>query len=128
MEILFGTTNSAKLETMRRRLDGMGLEILSLRDFASVPEVQEAGRDPLQNARTKAWTYWRFYHRPVFSCDTGLWIRELPEHLQPGVHVRFWMKSIVMKRCHRIYPAIPSGSRIVRILKQWKDILWIGYP
>ncbi|MFR8089141.1 MAG: non-canonical purine NTP pyrophosphatase [Lachnospirales bacterium] len=88
MEILFGTTNSAKLETMRRYLDGMGLEILSLRDFISVPEVQEAGRDPLQNARTKAWAYWRFYHRPVFSCDTGLWIRELPDRLQPGVHVR----------------------------------------
>lgn len=71
MEILFGTTNSAKQETMRRRLDGMGLEILSLRDFASVPEVQEAGRDPLQNARTKAWTYWRFYHRPVFPAIRG---------------------------------------------------------
>ncbi len=88
MEILYGTTNPAKWSAMCGQLEGLGLEIRSLREFERVPEVREAGKDPLENARIKARTYWQAYHMPVFSCDSGLYIREIPEELQPGVHVR----------------------------------------
>ncbi len=88
MEILYGTTNPAKWSAMCGQLEGLGLEIRSLREFERVPEVREAGKDPLENARIKARTYWQAYHMPVFSCDSGLYIREIPGELQPGVHVR----------------------------------------
>lgn len=89
MKLLYGTGNSAKLESMRRRLAGLDFEILGLDDMSKkVPEVPENGSSPLENARQKALAYYRFFGIPVFSCDSGLYFEGLPEELQPGVHVR----------------------------------------
>ncbi len=89
MKLLFGTENPAKLDVMRRGLDGMHLEILGLKDMdRAAPPVAEDGRTPLENARQKALAYYRFYGIPVFSCDSGLYFDEVPGEIQPGVHVR----------------------------------------
>ena len=74
---------------MRRQLEGTGIELLGLRDMPESPvNVDESGRSPLENARIKALTYYKQYGVPVFSCDSGLYIQQLPEELQPGTHVR----------------------------------------
>lgn len=52
------------------------------------PVVPETGKNPLENARIKAHAYYEAYKMPVFSCDSGLYFDEVPEELQPGVHVR----------------------------------------
>lgn len=89
MELLFGTCNQAKLEVMQSRLSRLNIEIIGLRDMAAPPpQVPENGRTLLENARQKALAYYRTYHRPVFSCDTGLYFEGVPEEIQPGVHVR----------------------------------------
>ena len=60
MKLLFGTGNPAKLDVMRRGLDGMHLEILGLKDMdRAAPPVVEDGRTPLENARQKALAYYR---------------------------------------------------------------------
>ena len=87
--LLFGTGNPSKLNTMRESLEGLDIELSSLRDMEkSPPEVDESGSSPLENARIKALTYYRFYGVPVFSLDSGLFFENVPEELQPGVHVR----------------------------------------
>lgn len=87
--LLFGTGNAAKLGAMRRRLSGLGLEILGLMDMdRKPPAVPETGSTPLENAQQKALVYYDFYRIPVFSCDSGLYFEDLPEALQPGAHVR----------------------------------------
>lgn len=87
--MLFGTGNPSKLETMRRSLYGSGIEVLGLCDMDKhAPEVCESGNDPLENARIKALAYHRFYGIPVFSLDSGLFFENVPDELQPGVHVR----------------------------------------
>lgn len=87
--LLFGTGNPSKLNTMRKSLEGLDIELSSLRDMEkSPPEVDESGSSPLENARIKALTYFRFYGVPVFSLDSGLFFENVPEELQPGVHVR----------------------------------------
>lgn len=87
--LLFGTGNPSKLNTMRKSLEGLDIELSSLRDMEkSPPEVDESGSSPLENARIKALTYYRFYGVPVFSLDSGLFFENVPEELQPGVHVR----------------------------------------
>lgn len=87
--LLFGTGNPSKLNTMRKSLEGLDIELSSLRDMEkSPPEVDESGSSPLENARIKALTYYRFYGVPVFSLDSGLFFENVPEKLQPGVHVR----------------------------------------
>lgn len=88
-KLLYGTGNPAKLESMRRRLGGLQVEILGLEDMErEAPDVPEDGCTPLENARKKALAYHLFYGIPVFSCDSGLYFEGLPEELQPGVHVR----------------------------------------
>lgn len=88
-KILYGTGNPAKLDAMRQNLAGLGLEIIGLHDMeGEIPDAPEEGTTPLENARQKAWTYFRHYKVPVFSCDSGLYIEGIPDELQPGIHVR----------------------------------------
>lgn len=87
--LLYGTDNPAKLGTMSRRLDGMGIKLISLEDMTEKPpEVDECGKSPLENARLKALAYYKHYGVPVFSCDSGLYFEGVAEELQPGTHIR----------------------------------------
>lgn len=89
MKLLYGTGNPAKLSAMQRRLEGLDIELMGLKDIKmQIPEIKEDGRTPLENAGKKALGYYEAFHMPVFSCDSGLYIDGLPEELQPGVHVR----------------------------------------
>ncbi len=89
MKLIYGTGNPAKLESMRRRLAGLGLEIIGLADLkGEIPKVPEDGKTPLENARQKALAYYEAFGMPVFSCDSGLYFDNVPEEEQPGVHVR----------------------------------------
>ncbi len=89
MKILFGTGNPAKLAVMQRRLAGLGVEVIGLRDMErKAPDVPENGVTPLENARIKAEAYFKEFQMPVFSCDSGLYFDNVPEEDQPGVHVR----------------------------------------
>ena len=92
MKLLFGTGNQAKLSAMKNRLEKIGIELIGLGDLKAVgkkiPEVLESGNTPLENARLKALAYYKAFQMPVFSCDSGLYFDNVPEEIQPGVHVR----------------------------------------
>lgn len=89
MKLLYGTGNPAKLEAMQRRLSGLGFELAGLADMeGEIPEVEEDGLTPLENAGKKARAYYEAFRMPVFSCDSGLYFEGVPEKDQPGVHVR----------------------------------------
>jgi len=89
MKLLYGTTNQAKLESMRRLTAPLKLDIIGLKELGlPIPAVDESGNNPLENARIKAETYYRAFGMPVFSCDSGLYFEELEEAQQPGVHIR----------------------------------------
>ncbi len=92
MKLLFGTGNQAKLAVMRSRLEKIGIELIGLNDLKAegrtIPEVAENGTTPLDNARLKALAYFEAFQMPVFSCDSGLYFDNVPDAVQPGVHVR----------------------------------------
>ncbi|MBO5056631.1 MAG: hypothetical protein J6C64_09825 [Lachnospiraceae bacterium] len=99
MELIYGTGNPAKLRFMRRTLEGLPVEIISLSEAAKrenieLPEIEETGNSPLENARLKAGVYFELFQQPVFSCDSGLYLwnyetgKMLPDEVQPGIHVR----------------------------------------
>ena len=89
MRILYGTGNPAKLAAMQRRLAGLDLDIIGLKDVeGEIPAVPETGKSPLENARQKALAYYDVFQMPVFSCDSGLYFENVPDEVQPGVHVR----------------------------------------
>ena len=89
IKLLYGTGNLAKLVAMRKRLETLGIELIGLQDLdCEIPDVPEDGSTPLENARQKATAYYHAFQIPVFSCDSGLYFENVPEHIQPGVHVR----------------------------------------
>lgn len=89
MKILYGTTNKGKLQAMKKALETFDIELISLVDVNSpLPNINENGTTPLENAELKARAYYEAFHMPVFSCDSGLYFDELEEDEQPGLHVR----------------------------------------
>ncbi|MDE7030383.1 MAG: hypothetical protein K2P63_10495 [Lachnospiraceae bacterium] len=92
MKILYGTGNPAKLSAMKSCLEILNhklIEVIGLNDMQTeIPQVPENGSTPLENARQKALAYYEAFHMPVFSCDSGLYFDNVPEEVQPGVHVR----------------------------------------
>lgn len=88
MQLLYATTNPAKYTAMQDALQPLGIRLLSLKDMEQVPTSPEEGRSPLENARQKALFYYEHYEIPLFSCDSGLYLENLPQELQPGLHVR----------------------------------------
>lgn len=92
MKLLYGTGNPAKLSSMKCRLEDLDIELIGLNDLKAqgivIPEVEENGNTPLENARQKATAYYESFKIPVFSCDSGLYFDNVPDEIQPGVHVR----------------------------------------
>ena len=88
MQLLYATSNPAKYTAMRDALQPLDISLLCLRDMEQVPVAPEEGQSPLENARQKALFYYDHYGIPLFSCDSGLYLENLPRELQPGLHVR----------------------------------------
>lgn len=89
MRLLYATTNSGKLQSMRRIASALGAEIYGLRDIpGDLPKIEETGTTPLENARLKAKAYFSHFRVPLFSCDSGLYFENLDESCQPGLHIR----------------------------------------
>lgn len=89
MRILYGTTNQAKLDSMKPIAEELGFELIGLKELGKpVPKVDESGRNPLENAELKARAYYQAFSMPVFSCDSGLYFEGLAEEQQPGTHIR----------------------------------------
>lgn len=89
MKILYGTTNLAKLQSMIETLKDLDIEIIGLNSIDIEKDfISETGNNPLENARIKALEYYKKAKMPVFSCDSGLYIKGIKEEQQPGVYVR----------------------------------------
>ncbi|MDR1262268.1 MAG: hypothetical protein LBK46_02115 [Oscillospiraceae bacterium] len=88
-QLIYGTGNLAKLSSMKTALAPLGIQIIGFNETgAPLPDIVENGGTPLENARIKALAYYDVLKRPVFACDSGLYIEGLPGDEQPGVHVR----------------------------------------
>jgi 8-oxo-dGTP diphosphatase len=86
---IYGTSNPAKLQSMRDCLTPLNIKIIGLKETGiMIPDVDENGDTPLDNARIKALAYYAALKRPVFACDSGLYIDGLSDDEQPGTHVR----------------------------------------
>lgn len=99
MRLIYGTGNQAKISYMKRNLQDLPVEIVGLKEAAAeycveLPEIEEDGATPMENAKLKAESYYKLFGRPVFSCDSGLYLwnhrtgEMLPEEEQPGIHIR----------------------------------------
>lgn len=89
MKLIFDTNNPAKLDYMKHILDKIGLDVVGLDQQPCIlPNVEEDGNTPLENACIKAKQYYQVLQQPLFACDSGLYFNDIPNQYQPGVHVR----------------------------------------
>lgn len=88
MKVLFATTNPAKVKKYREELKKRGIELLTINDLEINLNVEETGKNALENAYIKAKAYYDETHITTIGMDNNLFIEELSEEEQPGTHVR----------------------------------------
>lgn len=88
MEILFATTNPAKIKKYASKLQDKGINVLTLKDIDLNLKVEETGKDAIENAYLKAKAYFDATGIISIGMDNNLYIEELPEEKQPGTYVR----------------------------------------
>lgn len=87
MKVLFATSNPSKIKRFES-IKSYGIEILSLNDLNIKIDVEENGKDQIENALIKARCAYKKVNIPVISMDDGLYLEGVPNKLQPGLYVR----------------------------------------
>ena len=87
-KILFATGNETKAKRFSKGLLEKGIEVITLKDIDKDIEVEENGKNAIENAIIKARAYSKVVDIPVFAMDDNLYLENVPEEKQPGMFVR----------------------------------------
>lgn len=87
-KILFATENESKAKRFRSGLLENGVEILTINDLDKKIEIEENGKNAIENALIKARAYSNIVDFPVIAMDDNLYIDNIPDDKQPGMFVR----------------------------------------
>lgn len=88
MKVLFATTNLAKIKKYKKALEENGIELITISDLDFKLNIEENGKNAIENAYIKAKTYYDATQVPTIGIDNCLFIESLPKEKQPGTHVR----------------------------------------
>lgn len=88
MKYLLATTNKAKIRYYGTKLREHGIEIVTLEDLNIECDVNETGKNSIENAAIKASTYHKVSGMSTIALDEGLFLEGVPDNIQPGTHVR----------------------------------------
>lgn len=88
MKVLFATTNQAKVGKYKELLEKRGIELITINDLDFRLDVNENGKNAIENAYIKAKAYYDVTKIPTIGMDNCLFIEGLPEEKQPGTYVR----------------------------------------
>ncbi len=88
MKVLFATGNPAKVKRYKESLEKNGIELITIKDIGINLNIDENGKDAIENAYIKAKAYYDATGIPTIGMDNNLFIDGIDETLQPGTHVR----------------------------------------
>lgn len=88
MKVLFATTNPAKISKYKDALTKNGIELLTLADLDFKLDIDENGKDAIENATIKAKSYFEKTNIPTIGMDNSLFIEGIDLTEQPGTYVR----------------------------------------
>lgn len=101
-KLLYATGNKYKIESMKKRLEGMDIEIISPKDIGIDIKINEDGKTVIENAKIKAQAYYKIAQIPTIAGDTALYIKEFEK--QPGLYVhRINGKELTMEETQNYY-------------------------
>lgn len=87
-KILFATANPSKAKRFSKGLEKYDIEVLSLKDMNLDIDVEENGKDAIENALIKARACFNETNMPSMGMDDTLYLENVPEDKQPGLFVR----------------------------------------
>lgn len=87
-KIFFATTNPAKVKNYKEKLKEKNIDLLTINDLENKIEINENGKNALENAMIKAKAYYDIVKIPTIGMDNSLFIKDIPEEKQPGTNVR----------------------------------------
>lgn len=87
-KVLFATGNESKAKRFEDGLLKNNIEIVTIKDIEKKIDVEETGKNAIENALIKARAYANICDFPVFAMDDNLYIEGIPEDKQPGMYVR----------------------------------------
>lgn len=87
-KVLFATENESKARRFREGLLKHNIEMITINDLDEKIDIEENGKNAIENALIKARTYAKNQNLPVFAMDDNLYIEGIPEDKQPGMYVR----------------------------------------
>lgn len=87
-KILFATGNPTKAKRFSEGLLKKGIQVITLKDLNIELEVEENGKDAIENALIKARAYYKATGITTFAMDDNLFLENVPEEKQPGMYVR----------------------------------------
>ena len=87
-QVLFATTNPAKIKKYTEKLKEKGIEVLTIKDLGINLKPEETGKNAIENAYIKAKAYYDKTKITTIGMDNNLFIEELPQEKQPGTYVR----------------------------------------
>ncbi len=84
MKIVFASGNEGKVREIREMLEGTGIELASLKNYANLPDIIEDQNTFLGNALKKAKIISDFTNETVLADDSGLMVDALGG--EPGIY------------------------------------------
>jgi inosine/xanthosine triphosphate pyrophosphatase family protein len=87
-KIFFATENESKAKRFKQGLLENNIEIITINDIEQKINVEENGKDAIENAIIKARAYSSITDLPVLAMDDNLYIDDIPNDKQPGMFVR----------------------------------------
>lgn len=87
-QIVFATANPTKAKRFSKGLLKNNIEVLSLKDLEIDLDVNENGKDAIENALIKARECFKKTYMPSIGMDDTLYFENVPENKQPGMYVR----------------------------------------
>lgn len=87
-KIVFATNNPTKAKRFSKDLLKHDIEVLSLNDLKVNLNVEESGKDAIENALIKARACYNKVKIPTIGMDDTLYLENVPEKKQPGLYVR----------------------------------------
>ena len=119
MKILLATHNPAKIKSYTQKLDGLGIDFMTLNDLGITERFTEDKNTFEENARDKAFFYFGLAKMPTIAEDGGFEIDYLNK--EPGVKSRRWLgfeatDQQIVARLHEVIPAIPQDQRTARFV------------
>lgn len=88
MDILLSTSNKHKVEFIKSATKGLDVTFHTPKELGLKLDVEENGTTAVDNAIIKAQALSNLSGMPTFAWDMGMHIKELPEELQPNLHIR----------------------------------------